>query len=397
MVFFLAMAVPALIGHVVLWVTMWNFINGSSLNRLWVRWLSRLCFAMCGGLPFVVGCILASVPPPGNIAAIVYTAFCLTVTTVTLPWEYVRRLRARRGNRCRTVHSVIHSFPDEQLRVTHQARGIRKLLLSMPWNEAFDIEESERELEIAGLPPELDGFSIAHITDLHLTGEVSRDWFASAVEIVNRMEADVVAVTGDIIDHEECLEWLSTIGELTAKRGVYFILGNHDGKLDRAHIRRELTSNGFVDVAGRWVKLPVGEHSLLIAGDETPWGPGMPELPAPRSAEPRILLAHSPDSIDQARMAGIDLMLAGHTHGGQFCVPKFGAVVCPMQKGLELSSGTVYRSPTLLHVNRGLSGEIALRLNCRPELTKLILRSPLGMEPGDSAPLTVPAEEPALV
>ena len=67
-------------------------------------------------------------------------------------------------------------------------------------------------------------------------------------------------------------------------------------------------------------------------------------------------------------------MMAGHTHGGQFCLPWFGPIVCPSRLPLEYASGTIYAEPTVLHVSRGLSGEVPLRLNCRPEITRLVLR-----------------------
>ena len=66
-------------------------------------------------------------------------------------------------------------------------------------------------------------------------------------------------------------------------------------------------------------------------------------------------------------------MLAGHTHGGQFRLPEFGPFVCPSRLPLEFASGAIYEEPTTLHVSRGLSSEIPLRLNCRPEITKLVL------------------------
>jgi len=76
-------------------------------------------------------------------------------------------------------------------------------------------------------------------------------------------------------------------------------------------------------------------------------------------------------------------MLAGHTHGGQIRLPVVGPIVSPSYYGVHYASGVFYVRPTLLHVSRGLSGEEALRINCRPEVSKLVLRS--------SQPITVPA------
>jgi predicted MPP superfamily phosphohydrolase len=84
-------------------------------------------------------------------------------------------------------------------------------------------------------------------------------------------------------------------------------------------------------------------------------------------------LAHTPDQIEWARVHDFDLMLAGHTHGGQIQLPGFGAVLSPSRYGVEYAEGTFYEHPTLMHVSRGISGTRQLRLNCPPELTKLIL------------------------
>jgi hypothetical protein len=70
-----------------------------------------------------------------------------------------------------------------------------------------------------------------------------------------------------------------------------------------------------------------------------------------------------------------DLMLSGHTHGGQVCLPIVGPIFCPSNSGVEMASGVFYKLPTVIHVTRGLSGEFPLRWNCPPEVAHLILRS----------------------
>jgi predicted MPP superfamily phosphohydrolase len=102
----------------------------------------------------------------------------------------------------------------------------------------------------------------------------------------------------------------------------------------------------------------------------------MTSAPPPPSAggPPRILLSHSPDQIDWAQAHDFDLMLAGHTHGGQFCLPLIGAVLTPSLRGVKYASGVFSAPPTLMHVTRGVSAELPVRLNCPPELSRLTLR-----------------------
>jgi predicted MPP superfamily phosphohydrolase len=119
---------------------------------------------------------------------------------------------------------------------------------------------------------------------------------------------------------------------------------------------------------------------ILIAGNESPWFPPLPDLsqaPPPRSAGGpfRLLLSHSPDQIRWAQHNQFDLMLAGHTHGGQFRLPWLGPFVAPSKYGVRYASGEFYEPPTLMQVSRGLSGLQPLRLNCPPELTKVVLRA----------------------
>ena len=100
-----------------------------------------------------------------------------------------------------------------------------------------------------------------------------------------------------------------------------------------------------------------------------------PDLSCVSAESFRILLSHTPDNIMWARQQGIDVMLSGHTHGGQIRLPILGPVYSPSRFGCRYSGGVFWLNPTLLHVSRGLSGREPIRYNCPPELTKLILNS----------------------
>jgi predicted MPP superfamily phosphohydrolase len=89
-------------------------------------------------------------------------------------------------------------------------------------------------------------------------------------------------------------------------------------------------------------------------------------------------LSHSPDQIHWAREHRFDLMLAGHTHGGQIRIPGLGTVIAPSKYGAKYASGAFYVPPTVLHVSRGVAGLTPVRWNCPPEIAKLVLRIPAG-------------------
>ena len=97
-----------------------------------------------------------------------------------------------------------------------------------------------------------------------------------------------------------------------------------------------------------------------------------------RTAPPaafRFLLSHTPDNLSSARRDRVDLMLAGHTHGGQVRLPWIGPVYAPSRHGVKYASGTFWCDPTLLYVTRGIAGRHPWRWNCPPEVTQLTLRS----------------------
>jgi predicted MPP superfamily phosphohydrolase len=251
------------------------------------------------------------------------------------------------------------------------------LFASLPGNQMCDLYIHDKTVLLPRLPPELDGLTLLHLSDLHLSGKITRPYFDYVIDRSRELEPDLVAITGDILEYECCYDWLpGTLGRLTSRHGMFFVLGNHDRRLrDVARLRRTLGELGLHDVGRAVVRLEIGGKPVLVAGNELPWFGPPPELPDdPRPL--RILLSHAPDPIPWARERDVDLMLAGHTHGGHIRLPLIGPTVCPSRFGVKYASGLFYEEPTVLHVSRGLSGLDPLRFNCPPELTRLILRCP---------------------
>jgi predicted MPP superfamily phosphohydrolase len=99
-----------------------------------------------------------------------------------------------------------------------------------------------------------------------------------------------------------------------------------------------------------------------------------PSLAKPRDLQLKILLSHSPDQVRWARKHGFDLMLCGHTHGGQIRYPIIGPTVCPSWYGVRYASGLFLERALAIHVSRGVSGLFPIRWNCLPEVALLVLR-----------------------
>jgi hypothetical protein len=257
----------------------------------------------------------------------------------------------------------------------------RHAMTRLPGNQSLSIELVERELALPRWPASLDGLTILHLTDLHFSGRIERGYFEAIVEMCQQTPADLVAITGDVLDSAECIEWLPhTLGRLRAPHGVYFIRGNHEMKVDDQRMRRVLESCGLICLSGRWLAVDVRGTTLILAGNELPWFPPAADLsgapPRMPDGPPRMLLSHSPDQLAWARRHDIDLMLAGHVHGGQVRLPILGAVLSPSRHGIKYACGLFHEPPTAMFVSRGISAEWPIRYLCAPELARLTIRSP---------------------
>lgn len=372
------------VGQGALLVGIINRIHALPWPRALLHHLGQLTDALIATLPIlfiwrygltgprlVVGGSWQQLPVP----LLAWLAICGAVA-LTLPIAAVRRWHLR-PPLCQLSNHSRHVDISERLGSAPVGEGAMALMTRLPGNECFQLEVSDKEYRLPRLPAAWDGMAILHLSDLHYTGAVARRYFEEVVDIAQQTPADLIAFTGDLLDREELIEWLpTTLGRLSAPLGCYFVLGNHDWYLSNTReIRERLEAFGWRGIAGKCASIPVQGETLAVCGTEVPWMGTHPDIAALPSAAFRLLLSHTPDTLPWARRAGIDLMLAGHNHGGQIRIPGFGPVYVPSRTGGRYASGAFFESPTLLYVTRGISGRHPLRLNCPPELTRLILRS----------------------
>jgi predicted MPP superfamily phosphohydrolase len=378
----------ALIGHCFLWIGYANRIHATSLSR---GLMINLTFAGLGLtilIPIVFGVTLIRLgftplePVPWSALPFVETAYlvacwcAVAVTGLFWIWGRIthRPVDVLRFHRSRVTklsrRNAVAGSPDDH---------VHHFLAHLPGNQILQIDCAERGIEVARLDPCLEGLSIIHLSDLHLTGRIGKAYFQEVAHLCNEQEPDLILITGDLLDSGACVEWIPDVfGVLRAKHGVFYILGNHDRRVGPARVREHLNALGLVSVGGRWLVHEVNGVPILLAGNELPWLPPAADLtgapPSPDEGGPlRILLSHSPDQLHWASNHDFDLMLAGHLHGGQFRLPLIGPILSPSRTGVRFASGVFHDPPTVLHVSRGISAEVPIRFNCPPEMTKLIL------------------------
>jgi predicted MPP superfamily phosphohydrolase len=192
------------------------------------------------------------------------------------------------------------------------------------------------EVPIDGLPSALHGFRIAQISDIHIGPTIRHNYLRRIVAEVNQLQADMVAITGDLVDGSvlELAGHVAPLADLSSRHGTYFVTGNHEyysgvhawiDQLRKLGVRVLLNSH----VVLQHTNPCSGSDALAVVAGVTDYSAGHfdsahrtdPQAAmagAPDNAGVRLLLAHQPRSAEAAAAAGFDLQLSGHTHGGQF-------------------------------------------------------------------------------
>jgi len=237
------------------------------------------------------------------------------------------------------------------------------------------------EIRLARWPRALDGFRIAQISDVHIGPLLGRVFAAHLVERVNALDADLVAVTGDLVDGgvRQLRDEVAPLSGLVGRHGVFFVTGNHDhysgaaawagraGELGMCVLRNERVE--IRDAGGVFDLVGVDDHRGDILGRE-----GREDLDAALAgrdiARPAVLLAHDPSTFKRASGLGIDLQISGHTHGGQIWPFRwFVRLATPFVAGrYSLGSAELYVSR-----GTGFWGP-PMRLFAPAEITEITLR-----------------------
>jgi uncharacterized protein len=243
------------------------------------------------------------------------------------------------------------------------------------------VRVKELLIPLRRLPPSLDGLTIAQLTDLHIGPTLGRAWLEDVVARTNALGADVVAITGDLVDGsvERLGHTISVLGELRARYGVYFVTGNHEYYSGALEWCAELERLGVKVLRNERVSIGDGADSFDLAGIDDynagglapGHGPDLTGALAGRdAARELVLLAHQPRAIHEAAEHGVGLQLSGHTHGGQIWPWKY--LVYLQQPFVE---GLARVKDTQLYVSNGTGfWGPPMRFRSPAEITRVVLK-----------------------
>jgi predicted MPP superfamily phosphohydrolase len=229
---------------------------------------------------------------------------------------------------------------------------------------------------------------LLHLSDLHASQFVTLEMIEHAVAQGLSQRPDVICLTGDYISYQDVPDpgaYARILRRLSAAAPTYTVLGNHDGGSwaatiggfsDHDYVLRVLENAGITLLHNRSVAATVKGQDLWLVGAGDCWAHEMRGQQAfqgvPGQESPVLLLSHNPDTKDFLCAHPWDLMLSGHTHGGQIIVPAYGPPFVPV-KDRRYVAGLKSWGSRQIHVSRGVGNLASVRFNCRPEVSLLEL------------------------
>jgi predicted MPP superfamily phosphohydrolase len=258
--------------------------------------------------------------------------------------------------------------------------------------EARRLRVDEITVRLPRLPEKLAGLRLVHIADTHFKpSRFSRCLYESMVRAIQEAAPDLVLISGDLAAGAENLPvavgWLA---RLQAKHGVFAVLGNHDLNITMERwlmgaaqtvqvedVRRQLAEAGVRVLHNEHTLLQINQSRVLLVGVGDV-SSGLDDVAAAlegaEAADLVIMLSHSPDLVERAGVEVADLVLCGHTHGGQMMLPGMGAVWAPVWRDRRRAAGLLAFGDVACHVTRGVGVTWPFRFNCPPQVAVLELQ-----------------------
>jgi hypothetical protein len=259
--------------------------------------------------------------------------------------------------------------------------GAAGLVASYPFFiERYLVLTNHYLIPVPNLPPAFAGLRIVHLTDLHYGPLVPLALIRQVIRRANALRPELIVCTGDYVQQKRTVAQIEAVwpllGELKAPAGVFSVLGNHDHWADTDRSRQRLRDSGQ-DLRHQAKVIEKEGARLWFAGAGDLWEDHrdldeiLAEIP---DGDCRIVLAHNPDTADTGFSRRVDLMLSGHTHGGQVVIPLIGAPVLPVRNKTYSSGLKTSPGGTAVFIARGIGwAHLPVRFNCPPEIAVLEL------------------------
>lgn len=244
--------------------------------------------------------------------------------------------------------------------------------------ERYIVLINHYRIAVPNLPAAFSGLRIVHLTDLHYGPFEPLAFITHVIHRANALKPDLILCTGDyVLEKKERIDQVwPVLSQLSASMGVYSVLGNHDhwADTDRSDYWMKRTGQ---DLRHKTIRLEREGHPLWLGGAGDFWTDHksldvlLQDIP---ETDCRIVLAHNPDTADTPHTSRIDLMLSGHTHGGQVNIPFVGTPILPVENK-DYSSGLVYsKRREKVFISKGIGWAVfPVRFNCAPEIAVLDL------------------------
>lgn len=251
------------------------------------------------------------------------------------------------------------------------------IALYIQFQRSKDFEITELEISINNLPSEFQGLKIAHISDLHTSKFGFRE--EKIIKVCREEKPDIILITGDFVSNSYGIDpCLKTMRDINAPMGVWAVWGNNDNNLKTDRLEKGLKKLGFNILVNENSLLKKDKDCIRLIGVDDPYKRKddlESAMKGVKEDEIKILLAHSPEIFPKSWKYKTDLVLAGHTHGGQIRFPLIGTVYNHTWNLVKYSGGYFKEKGTQMYVSRGLGmSVIPVRYLCPAELAILTLK-----------------------
>lgn len=273
----------------------------------------------------------------------------------------------------------VTSLPPETIAMRKAHIPFRSLRRLGAHNDLYDLEITTHEIFVHDLPPAFDNYRIAFMTDTHVASSMRRRFYQACIETIGARAADLVLFGGDFVTWEKDIPLMAellTTG-LSPRDGVFAAVGNHDYWANVHEVRAALEARGVRFLVNDRVELHRDGAAIDLTGIDEVYR-GEPDIELTfrglDGSRPCLCVSHHPDIINFLGNRRIDLLVCGHTHGGQIRLPFFGAIVVPSRHEGRYAAGFFRRNRVLMYVSRGLGAVPPIRILCKPELALFVLK-----------------------